>query len=89
MWFNSVSSPPAGVAQWIESESENQRVTDSIPSSGEWKKQPHIDVSLPLFLPLFPSLKIKSEVGERGAESVSNNMKSTEYQWLTLSWSPS
>ena len=52
----------AGVAQWIEHRPANQRVASSIPSQGtrlgswqgpqvgEHKKQPHIDVSLPLFL---------------------------------------
>ena len=58
----------AGVAQWIERQPVNQRVTGSIPSQGtclgcrpgpQWgarERQPHIDVSLPLFLPPFPSL---------------------------------
>ena len=32
-------------------------VSDQDPSRGLNKKQPHIDVSLPLFLPPFPSLK--------------------------------
>ena len=57
----------AGVAQWTEHQSANQRVTGSILSQGTHlgcgpgpqyrvhKKQPLI-VSLPLFLPLFPSL---------------------------------
>ena len=60
----------AGVAQWIEHRPVNQRVAGSIPSLGRmpglWarspvgahKRQPHIDVSLPLLLPSFPSLKI-------------------------------
>ena len=60
----------AGVAQWIESQTVNQRITSSIPSQGTcldcgpdpWmeahERQPHIDVSLLLFLPPFPSLKI-------------------------------
>ena len=50
----------AGVAQWIESWPVNQRVAGSIPSQGTClgcrlgslvgalKRQPHIDVSLPL-----------------------------------------
>ena len=58
----------AGVAQWIEHRSVNQRVTSLIPSQGaylHWRpgpqlqaheRQPHIDVSLPLFLLPFPSL---------------------------------
>ena len=59
-----------GVAQWIELQTENQRVNGSIPSQGtglgcgpgpQWgegvhERQTHIDVSLPLFLPPFPSL---------------------------------
>ena len=59
----------AGVAQWIERWPMNQRVAGLIPSPGTClgcgpspqegvnKRQPHIDVSLPLFLPPFPSLK--------------------------------
>ena len=57
----------AGVAQWIECQTANQRVAGLIPSQGtylgcrpgpQWglhMNQPHIDVSLPLFLPPFPS----------------------------------
>ena len=53
----------AGVAQWIEGQPVNQRVAGLIPSkgrclgcrpgpqSGALKKQPHIDVSLPLSFP--------------------------------------
>ena len=60
----------AGVAQWIEHQTVNERVTSLSPSQGPClgcgpglqlgalERQPHIDVSLPLFLPLFPSLKI-------------------------------
>ena len=60
----------AGVAQWIECQPENQRVTSSIPSQGTClgcgpdpqlgvcERQPHIDVSLPLTLSLPLSLKI-------------------------------
>ena len=59
-----------GVAQWIECRPENQRVAGSIPSQGtclgcgpgpQWgahERKLQIDVSLPLFLPPFPSLKI-------------------------------
>ena len=55
----------ASVAQWIEHWPVNQRVTGLIPSQGtglgfgpgpQWgacKRQPHIDVSFPLFLPSF------------------------------------
>ena len=58
----------AGVAQWIEHWPVNQRVTGSVPSQGTClgyapgpqcgahERQPHIDVSLHLFLPPFPSL---------------------------------
>ena len=58
----------AGVAQWIEHQPVNQRVTGSIPSQGtclgcgpgpRWgvhERQPHMDVSLPLFLPAYPSV---------------------------------
>ncbi|KAF6089238.1 regulation of nuclear pre-mRNA domain containing 1A [Phyllostomus discolor] len=60
----------AVVSQWIESQPANQRVATSIPSQstclgcvpGPWwwahKRQPQIAVSLPLFHPPFPSLKI-------------------------------
>ena len=59
----------AGVAQWIERQTAKQRITGSIPSQGtcldcrpgpQWgarERQPHIDVSLPLFLPPFPSVQ--------------------------------
>ena len=52
----------AGVAQWIEHQSANQRVTSPIPSQGTCLgcgpgpqcrvcgRHPHIDVSLPLFI---------------------------------------
>ena len=58
----------AGIAQWIECGPAKQRVTGSIPNQGTcvccgpgslWgaqERQPNIDVSLPLSLPL--SLKI-------------------------------
>ena len=58
----------AGVAQWTECRPANQRVASSIPSQGSclgcgpgpWleacERQPHTDVSLPVFLPPFPSL---------------------------------
>ena len=60
----------AGEAQWIEYWLANQRVAGLIPhqdtclgcgtgpQSGVRERQPHIDVSLSLFLPPFPSLKI-------------------------------
>ena len=63
-WFAAL----AGVAQWTECWPANQRVTSLIPSQGTClgcgpspqqgvhKSQPHIDVSLPLFLLPFPSL---------------------------------
>ena len=58
----------AGVAQWIEHWPEKQRAAGLIPSRGTslgcesgphlgaHERQPHIVVSLPLFLLLFPSL---------------------------------
>ena len=60
----------AGVAQWTERWPANQRVAGSIPIPsqvtcldcrpkspvGAYERQPHIDVSLPLFLLPFPSL---------------------------------
>ena len=58
----------AGMAQWIEHWPANQRVTHLVPSQGthlgyrtgpQWKareRQPHIDVSLHLFLLPFPSV---------------------------------
>ena len=66
--YKKVTQAPAGVAQWIECQPANQRVTGSIPSQGtclscgpglRWgtcERQPHIDVFLPLFLPPFLSL---------------------------------
>ena len=53
----------AGVAQWTECQSENQKVTGLFPvrahvwvvgqvlSRGASERQPHMDVSLPLSLP--------------------------------------
>ena len=58
----------AGVAQWVEHGPGKQRVAgsipvrahawvaDQVPSWGPHDRQPHIDVSLPLFIPPFPSL---------------------------------
>ena len=63
----------AGVAQWIEHQPANQRVASSSPSQGtclgcrpgpQWgvrERQPHTDVSLPLFLPIFPFLKVNKQ----------------------------
>ena len=60
----------ASVSQWIECQSVNQRVAGSIPSQGmclgcrpcpqygALKRQPHINVSFPLFLLPLASLKI-------------------------------
>ena len=40
-------------------------VAGLVPGQGMWERQPHIDVSLPLFLPPFPSLKsISMSLGE-------------------------
>ena len=63
----------AGVAQWIGRWPGNHRVTGSIPGQGTClgcglgpqlggggERQPHIDVSLPLFLPPFSLSKTKS-----------------------------
>ena len=64
----------AGVAHWIERGIANQRDAGWIPSQGtclgyrsdpqkgELERQPHIAVSLPLFLPPFPSLKINFKI---------------------------
>ena len=64
-------TPLPDVAQWIERQTLNQRVAGLIPSQvtclgcgpGPWwkmlERQPHIDISLPVFLPPLPSLKIK------------------------------
>ena len=58
----------ADVVQWVECQPVSQRVTGSIPSEGTClgfrpgpqyrvcERQPHIDVSLLLFIFLFPSL---------------------------------
>ena len=68
MYIFKKESALAGVAQWIECQPVNQRVTRSIPRQGTFlgcrpdpqqgahERQPHTDVSLPLFLPPFPSL---------------------------------
>ena len=61
-------SAMAGMVPWTECRPENQRVAGSIPSQGTClgfrpgpqlgacERQPHIDVSLPLFVLPFPSL---------------------------------
>ena len=68
MCFKNYMFALAGVAQWIERGPENQRVVRSIPSQGTClgcgpgpqervcKRQPHIDVSLPLFLLALPTV---------------------------------
>ena len=65
-----LGSALAGVAQWTECWPVNQGIASSVPSQGTClgcgpspqkgahERQPHIDVSLPLFLPPFPSVKI-------------------------------
>ena len=70
--FKNMYQALAGVAQWIECQPTNQRVTGSIPSQGTClgcrpgpqqgagKKQPHIDVSPSLSPSLLLSLKIKT-----------------------------
>ena len=67
IFFKKLILALASVAQWIECQPTNQRVTGLIPSQGTrlgcgpgpqhgvHKKQPYIGVSLPLFLPSFPS----------------------------------
>ena len=68
IYFENDYLAPAGVAQWIEHWPVNPKVTGLIssqstclgcglgPQLGACERQPHIDVSLPLFLPPFPSL---------------------------------
>ena len=65
MYFT-MSVALAGMAQWIECWTAKQKVAGSIPSQdmslgcgpahqwGECERQPHIDASLPVFLPPFP-----------------------------------
>ena len=76
----------AGVAQWIECLSANQRVTGSITNQGiclgcgpgpQWgvhKRQSHTDVFLPFFLPPFPSLK-KYKILKKIKNGLVNNNK--------------
>ena len=71
MIFSKSSTALADVVQWIVHWPENQRVASSIPSQdtclgckpgprrGLHERQPHIDVSLPLFLPPLPLSKNK------------------------------
>ena len=66
--LRTTSAALTGVAQWIEHQPTNQEVTGSIPSQGTClgcgpgpqqgalEREPHVDVSLPLFLPPFPSI---------------------------------
>ena len=70
IYFKITATALAGVTQWVECQTVKQRVSGSIPSQGtclgfrpgprwgalDW--QSLVDVSLPLFLPPFPSLKI-------------------------------
>ena len=69
-FLKNLNSALVGAAQWIECWPMNQRVAGSILNQGTClgcgpgpllralERQPHLYVSLPLFLPLFPSLKI-------------------------------
>ena len=69
-FFFKFSIALAGVAQWIEYQTVNQKAACLIPSQGTClgcrpgpqcgvrERQPHTDVSPPLFLSPFPSLKI-------------------------------
>ena len=73
---------PAGVVQWIEHQTEKQRVASSIPRQGTClgcrphpqlgahKRQPHIDVSLSLSpsLPLF--LKINKSLKKKSVRAM-------------------
>ena len=68
--YKKLNSALAGVTQWTEHGPVNQRVSSLIPSQGTClgcgpgpqcrvgERQPHTDVSLPLFLSPFPSLEI-------------------------------
>ena len=67
-FVKNLSPALAGVAQWTECRPANQGVDDLVPSQGTCQccrpgpqlgareMKPHIDVSLPLFLPPSPSL---------------------------------
>ena len=69
--LKSHSAPLAGVAQWIERWPENQRVPGFIPGQSTYlacgpgphwdvcERQPHVDVSLPLFVLPSPLSKNK------------------------------
>ena len=68
IYFKKWKSALTGVAQWIECQPVKQRVASSIPSQGTClvcrpgpqlgvcKRQPHMNVSFPLFLPPFSHL---------------------------------
>ena len=70
--FKNIYTSLASVAQWIECQPANQRVTGWIPNQGTYlgcrpgpqqgvlKRQPHIDASLPLFLPLCLKINLKN-----------------------------
>ena len=66
LYKNKIKIALAGVAQWTECQAKNQRVTCSIPREGTYLgcgpgpqlgacNLSHTDVSLPFFLPPFPS----------------------------------
>ena len=67
-WIKKLCYSPGWCSSVDWAQAANQRVTGSIPSQGtclgcgpgpQWgprERQPHIDVSLPLFFPPFPSL---------------------------------
>ena len=75
----------ASVAQWIEHQTAKQRVAGTIPSQGTClgcragpqqgvhERQPHIDVSLPLFLPPPPLSKNKSLKKEHFPQKIGTN----------------
>ena len=56
MWEKVFPTALAIVAQWTECWPASQRVAGLIPNQGTCDRQPHIAVSLPLFLPPLPTL---------------------------------
>ena len=84
----------AGVSQWIEHQPMKQKVTCSTPNQGTClscgpgpqlkahERQPHIDVSLPLFLPPCPSVERKRERnGERGGSKGRKKERKRKKAW--------
>ena len=98
-WLKSIIAL-AGVAQWIECHPGNQRFTGSIPSQGTClgcrpgpqlrvcKRQPHTDVSLLIFLPLFPTgdcsvWRGPSSHSERTVGSEVQHTRPTPMDWFS------